>query len=178
MTMFARHRHRHRHRLRFFALRQGLEDYVGVDYHNDVADSTSDPAIAAWAWPGRTGSAGDHEQRQSGQPPPPGTRCRRYHGRPMSAISVAGYSPVSSCRGEPRGAAGVVSPQARVSHRVYGRSQREVGSQGMIMLCAETARPSEQPAAAATAYPPRSTSSPPMASRCALNAPALPTMRT
>jgi len=54
------------------------------------------------AWPGRTGSAGDHEQRQSGQPPPPGTRCRRYHGRPMSAISIAGYSPISSCRGEPR----------------------------------------------------------------------------
>ena len=47
----------------------------------------------------------------------------------------------------------------------------------MIMLCAETARPSEQPAAA-SAYPPRSTSSPSTASRCALNAPALPTMTT
>jgi len=46
----------------------------------------------------------------------------------------------------------------------------------MIMLCAETARPSEQPAA--RAYPPRSTSSPSTASRFALNAPALPTMTT
>ena len=45
----------------------------------------------------------------------------------------------------------------------------------MIMLCAETARPSEP---AAAAYPPPSTSSPSTASRFALNAPALPTMTT